>query len=435
MLNMRPFEIILIGIFALSAFGGLIYFAVRDSAPDATERPYGTRVIMWGTFPSMRMNEILSKAVDVDRNLQVVDYVEKDPRTFQSELQASLAEGNPPDLIVLPHQLLVSNQRVLLTLSYAEYPERSFRDTYVDGASIFMFSDGIYGIPFAVDPLVMYWNRDLFSAAGLPNPPRTWEALIAESVPALTKRNVQYELVQSAVGLGEYINVNHAKDILSMLLLQAGSTIVSEQNGKYVLTLNNQTSKGGPPAEAVLSFYTQFASPSSATYTWNRSQQLDRDKFLGGSLALYLGFGTEYQELLRSNPNLYFDVTSVPQGSNVTTQRNYGIFYGFALPRSSNNPAGAKKVALQFSTPSIASIFVDVLNLAPVHRVLIANRPSDPIKSVLFQTSLISQGWLDPSPQESNDIFRSMVEEVTSGKARTSQAVNDAVKRLQVLFR
>lgn len=297
-----------------------------------------------------------------------------------------------------------------------------------------MRSDGIFGIPFAVDPLVMYWNKDIFGGVGLAVPPKTWEGLMSETSRSLVERDSNFEITQSAVAFGEYDNVKHAKDVLSMLLFQAGSSIIDEREGTYSVTLHKGDENVLPPGDAVLSFYTQFSTPSSETYSWNRSMELDRTEFVRGNLALYFGAGSERPAIERENANLNYDIASVPQGSDATIKRDFGTFYAFAIPRASKNIQGAYGVATLFTDEVNSKALTQSLGFAPVRRSLFTGMTGDAYDDVLYQSALIARGWLDPSPEESDDVFRTMIEEMHKGQARTESIILDTVQELEDLF-
>jgi hypothetical protein len=101
-------------------------------------------------------------------------------------------------------------------------------------------------------------------------------------------------------------------------------------------------------------------------------QRVDRAEFLEGKLALYFGMGSERESLERDNANLNFDVTTVPQGSGATIQRNYGDFYALAIPRASKNTSGAYAVARYHEcTSAQAKEFAQMFDFAPVQRVIV----------------------------------------------------------------
>lgn len=433
-MNIRPFQIVLIGVFATLALFSLIFFSFYKGSSEDRINPYGDSVVIWGTLDRAAFETVFFTLVREDKNFGVVQYVQKDARTFDTELPNAIAEGRSPDLILLSHDLLVKHRDKLQPVSYQTIPERTFRDTYIDGAEIFMQSGGIYGIPFGVDPLVMYWNRDMFASNGLASPPRTWESLVAEIAPRLTRVSPSLSLTQSAVAFGEYGNIRHAKAILSMLFLQAGTSIVTESEGKYRITLRQETQNSLPPADAALSFYTQFSQPTSPNYSWNRSLREDNTQFIAEQLGIYFGFGSEYQTIQNQNPNLNFDIAAVPQGANATTLRTYGTFYAFAIPRASTNLQGAYAAATVMSNATYGPQLAEALRIAPVRRAVLSEGSTSPYRSVIYQMALISRGWLDPDPAGSANVFRQMVEDVTSGRARVSQVVSDTVRRLELLF-
>ncbi len=434
-MNLRPFEIILIAIFSIAALGGLFTLSIYKGGDTAEETQYGASVSIWGTVDAGAMTAILSDIATVDKGFNVVSYKKIDERSFENELLNAIAEGNSPDLILMPHTMLASYRSKLTSIPYETLPERTFKDTYIDGAGIFMMSDGIYGIPIAVDPLVMYFNRTLLSNAGLATPPKTWESLLLDGIPALTRTDERYTLSQSAIGMGEFINIKHAKDILSLLFLQAGTSLVEEINDEYRITINTTPGGGMPPAQSAVAFYTQFAAPGSSAYTWNRSRPLDRGAFTGGTLALYLGFGSERKDLEDANPNLDFDIAPVPQSQGATAQRNFGTFYALAIPKASRNQSGAYRVAMRLGVAETSNEIVNKLDLTPVHRSLYSGPTTDSYTTILRQAGLIARGWLDPSPRDSENVFKNMVEDVTSGRREIEAVINEAAYSLEALFR
>ena len=434
-MNIRPFEIALIGAFGVAAIFGLFFLSNFNSEESKNQKIYGESISIWGTLPSRVMEDLIYDLAKTNKALSVVKYKQIDARSFDSVLLNAIADGQSPDLIMMPHTLLASYRSKLQPISFETIPERTFRDTHIDGADIFMLDDGIYGIPFAVDPLVMYWNKDIFSSSGLAQPPKTWESLLSESMGAIVRTSDDLEITQSALAFGEYANVTHAKKILSMLFLQSGSNIVEEQDGGYAVTLNRSSENALPPGEAALSFYTQFVVPSREYYTWNRSKANDRKEFLNGTLALYFAPGSERKNLERDNPNLNFDTAFVPQGSEVTANRDYGDFYAFSIPRASKNIQGAYAVATQLAGKEAGSALSDGYDLAPAHRASFADVINETHKNVVYKSALISRGWLDPNPEQSSLVFQKMIEDVTSGKVRLKNILNDTVSELKSLYK
>lgn len=433
--NLRPFQIIILAVFGVLALAGLIFFALFRGF-GSEPNPYGTNVEIWGTLDQRAFAETRLAISDVDENFEVVQYVKKDARTFRTQLVNAIAEGRGPDAIVLPHDLLLSERAKVAPIPYETLPERTIRDTYVEGAEIFALADGVYGMPLVTDPLVMYWNRDLFATAGIAQPPATWEEVVSVATPRLTKRTPSRDILQSAVAFGEFANVTNAQEILVMLMVQSGSPLIFEEGvGQYSVFLDQsfaQTAR--PPASAAVDFYTQFANPSRATYSWNRALPADRQAFLSGDLALYFGFGSERTGLRAGNPNLNFDVARVPQGAGATVHKGYGTFYSLAPLRSSDNLAGTYTAIFTLSAQNNATLLAQQLGMAPVHRAVLAGGAPDAQTQSLFDSALVARGWLNPDPEDSERVFQILVDDVNAGRVNIGEAINDAVVRLRQLL-
>jgi len=436
-MEMRPFQIILLGVFIALAFGGLILFSVFRGF-GSEPNPFGASVEIWGTFDWITFNAVITELSDADDNFRVVSYRQMDPRTFRAELVSAIAEGRGPDAIVLASDELVSERAKLYPIPYASLSARTIQDTYVDGVEVFARADGVYGFPIAVDPLVMYWNRDLFASAGLVTPPATWETLTASVVPALTRieQSPVYTVSKSAIAFGEYTNVTNAADIMYLLALQAGSGMVVENASGYEVALNRsvgQTARS--PLDAALDFYTQFSNPSRPNYTWNRSLPQDRSAFLAADLALYFDYGSAAANLSAGNPNLRFDAAPVPQGSGATVKKGLGTFYSLAVLRTSDNFAGTYRAVSLLGSQEPARALAEGFGFAPVHRATLAAGNANPFRQTMYTEALIARGFLDPDPAASGSVIKTMIEDVTSGRMTISEAAGDAVGRFNQLLR
>lgn len=434
MKNLRPFQVGLLVAFAVMGVAGVILLTTVGGLTGGGSGSYGGPVVIWGTFDQDAMERSLRQAVEIDESLAVVQYAEIDERTFNERLIDAIAEGRSPDAIILKHDNLVTLRSKLLAIPYETLPARTIRDNYVDGAEIFSLADGTYAIPLTVDPLVMYWNRDIFANAGYVFPPSTWEE-VTEVSQVLTLRDATRNILQSTLAFGEYANVRNAKEVLLMLAMQSGSRLVEETDRGYFVGLNIPLNKEArDPLLASLDFYIGFSNPNSPLYSWNRSKDGDRQAFVANELALYFGFGSEINRIRDLNPNLNFDVAEVPQGAGATVRRAYGDFYGLAIPQASANPSGAYQALLRISAPDISSLINQSLGVSPASRGAVLSGSSDPYQQSIFDAALISRAWLDPESGLSDTILKDMVEDVTSNRVRTKQSVGQALGRLETTF-
>lgn len=430
-MKLRPFQIVLLSTFTFLAILAIIL--VKGFQPSVKEgaAAYGERVVVWGSIDSAIMSDVMNQITIDDPDFNAVQYVYVDERSFDEELVNAIAEGRSPDLVVLRSDALVKHRAKLLPIPYDTISERSFRDSYVDGADIFMLEEGVYALPFAVDPLVMYWNRDMFSSNGLAQPPASWEALVTNDVPSLTIRDTSRNILQSAVAMGEYRNVVNAKAILMSLIMQSGSSMVSEDSRGYNVKIDKAlVDNARPPMDAALQFYIDFSNSASPLYTWNRVQPSDKNAFISEDLAIYFGLGSEAKNIADKNPNLNFDLSSMPQGAAATVRRTYGDFYGFAIPNAAYNKQGAYTAANKLGSAQYSQLFTSLLGMASPYRSVITAGEKSPYRQIILQSALIAKSWLDPDKEASDQIFSEMVEDVVSNRTRISNAVIDAVRKL-----
>lgn len=432
--NLRPFQIGLLVGFALVAIVSVIALASFKGFSVGAVNPYGEQVVIWGTLDKKTFNDTFLQITGDDKNFQVVTYTQKDPRSFEAELVNAIADGDAPDAVLISHEDLVTLRTKLQPIPYSLVSERTLKDTYVDGSEVFARKTGLYALPMFIDPMVMYWNRDLFSTAGLALPPTTWESL-TDAVSQVTLRDATRNILQATVAFGDYQNVNHFKEVLLTLLQQSGSRLVEEGDTKYQVALDSSASDGSRrPLTSALQFYVEFGNSSSPLYSWNRTFQDDASAFVGEKLALYFGYGSEAERLRARNPNFNFDVANIPQGAGATVKRVYGNFYGLALVKAGTNQQGAYRAMVKISDPAVVGSMSEKLDLAPAHRVTIASGSSDPVRQTILTQALIARGWLDPGSDKSKTVFGQMVDDVISGRQKATAAALDAVRRLELAF-
>jgi multiple sugar transport system substrate-binding protein len=431
MKNSNIFQISLMVACIFFAVGGLIVFGVF-SRQRGEEGISGT-VTIWGTLDRTTVETFVKRAImDTGAEIEVI-YVEKDSATFDAEFVEALAVGTMPDLFILPQDAIIKFRNKITPISYETMPVRMFRDTYIEEAELYLDDEGIVGVPFSIDPLVMYWNRDIFSNAGLVTPPQYWDEFFTFTS-KLTKRDDAANIIQSAVALGEFSNVTHAKDIIAALVMQAGNPIVERQNGRLTSILESSLGFVTPPASAAIRFYTEFSNPVGPAYSWNRSLANSREAFLSGRLATYFGYASELNELRNKNPNLNFDVAILPQARDTGKRLTFAEMFAFAVPRNVPNYSLAAYTALLVTGPKGIENWVAASGLPPVRRDMITQAQSDPYSAVFYDSAIIARGWLDPNPRQTDDIFKNMIEGTIVGTRRPQESAARASLELQELL-
>lgn len=430
--KLRPFQVILLAVFGFAAVLGLILFANYSGFGGSTQ-DIGA-VSIWGTLPETAVVAEIEKLAGTNDAFAGVKYTEISDDAFNATLSEAIASGAGPDLVIISQEQLLALQSKLQLVSFATIPQRTYVDTYLPLYELFLTSTGTYGIPYLLDPLVMYYNRSLLTSLGIANPPQSWEG-IAGLTPTISVRDNAGTVSRSAVALGDYANIAHARAIISLLLLQSGTTISEVTQNGVRSTLVTDMTAIQTPVESAIRFYTQFADPSKTVYSWNRSLPNSRDAFLAGDLAFYLGYASEVQSIKEANPNLSFDMASVPQPANATAFMTYGKGYVFALPKQALNPTGAISVASIMGEQGNMTDMAQVLNMAPARKNALQARAEDLYAPVFYSSALVARGWLSPSPSTVDGIFAGMISNITSGRQDITEALNATNQSLNATLR
>lgn len=424
---MNKFQLILSGIFGVMIVVGVAVFSgYKGSSVNSVT------VTVWGTIPSNTFNDILFKSSLRDNEQYKVEYKEIPQEDFDNSFIEALASGKGPDLFMLPSDKIVKHKNKILIIPYNVYTARQFKDNFIEGAEIYMSPEGIIALPITVDPLVMYWNRSMFNNAKITQPPKYWDEFYSLAT-AMTKKDGSLNITKSAVSFGEFVNVSNAKEIFINLALQAGTPITMWGQTQPVIVFSDSFGRPTIPAEAATNFYTEFSNPAKPAYSWNRSLPQSLDYFISGDLALYFGFSSEISSIQLKNPNLNFDVTTIPVAKEGGSNVSFGKFNAFAITKASVNQNSAFDVALILSG-SDAKVFSEVLNLPPVRRDLLSKKQIDSYKAVFYDSAIRSVSWLDPDPNKTNIIFKNMIESITSGRLRTTESIFRAQKDLADLI-
>ena len=434
-MKLRPFELFLITFFAVLAVAAVTLLAIYEAPKDPDASTVSGPVLIWGSLPEEPMVTLFDELGQDNPSLQNVTYKYIDPRDFNERFVNALADRTNPDIILMPHEELVVHRARLAPYSFEQFSVRDFRDRFIDGAEIFVLRDGVYAVPLAVDPLVLFWNRTLFGNAGVLGAPSSWEQLSGELVPRLTLRDFNRTINRAAVAMGQSDNVTHLYPVLSMLAMQAGSQLVVDGEGRYQVLIDDAVSASGTrPLSQALEFFMRFSNPSSVEYTWNRAQPLDRDAFVREELAMYFGFASEGPGLAVRNPNMNFDVAEVPKGEKVQIRRTYGRFYGIAIVRNATNLGGAFGAMNILAAEVNATRLAQEFGMAPATRAGLGVGTNDIFGRVAYRAAPVARGWLAPGDTATTQVFADMVERAAADRGNVAGAASDGVGRLQLAY-
>ena len=187
---MSNFRIIMTVFFGVFIVIGVIVFSMSRSGGGGSSSQ--EQITVWGTIPSSIFEKYM-EAVNSNRASKLsVIYVDKDGNSFGQEFIEALANNAGPDVILLPQDLILRYKDKVYPIPYSSLSERVFKDTFIEEAELYLSSNGIIALPLSIDPLVMYWNRDIFTDALLAQAPSYWDEFFS-LVSKITKIRQSFE--------------------------------------------------------------------------------------------------------------------------------------------------------------------------------------------------------------------------------------------------
>jgi ABC-type glycerol-3-phosphate transport system substrate-binding protein len=433
---MNKFQTILLIVFGIGAVFAVMVFAGYIPKPTSKSSFQGSgTVVVWGTIDDQQFVSYMNDLSDSIQNFRL-RYVPKDPNTYEAELIEAFAAGKGPDLFFVDNENMLRFSSQIQPISYSVLPQKNFLETYAPAFSVFLANNGILAYPFLIDPMVLYYNKTLLVNDGIANPPKYWDE-ISSLTENLTKRDTTGAFLQSTISMGRFENNIHAKNILILLLTQVGNNIVTlNKEGQYVSDLATHRTSIGASLPAVVTYFTDFASPDTLVYSWNKSLPDATSSFLVERVALYPGFSSELFNLQQKNPNLALAVTDIPQPRGFTNKKTYAKVTGIALSKYSANKETAILSIQTIASPYHGAQLAKTLSLPSAFASdLKANPdPSLAYQSVLQVAALRAVSFRDPNTTQTNSLFRELTQNILAGGADADGAYDRADANLSFIL-
>jgi len=221
----------------------------------------------------------------------------------------------------------------------------------------------VYGVPFAIQVLTMFYNKDIFADLGL-SEPSTWDEFMAINetlqangyIPmALTgKDSWMLPIFHTVVGAGTYGGQDFVEDILD-------GTRTFEDIG-FIESL--ETVKMLQP----------YLPPDVTGVSYADSQAL----FINELAGMFPGGSWEGAYFRAQNPDLNLGVFSVPARITDEAMASWFVDGAWAVSTSAENEAEALEFVNWLGSPEFGQAFTDELSqLSPIAGVT----PSDPLLS------------------------------------------------------
>ncbi len=321
---------------------GLVLYLLIGKNNTSTQQ---VTLVYWGLWePESVMQPLIDSYEHLHPNVKI-QYVQKPYTQYEANLYTriyqKINDNTPaPDIVRIDDSWLSKYQSVLYPLPSDVMTAADYSNTfYPTAVTDFTGTDGkIYAIPLETDSLALYYNKKLFNAEGISQPPADWDTFIADAK-KLTKTDSSGKITQAGAALGTSNNILHAADILNLLLLQNGVVPIDSTN--TVVDFSSTR------AVTALTFYTNFVKTNK---TWSGDLASDLEVFYSGKLAMMFGPSWRAFDIINSNSSLDFAIAPAPQLPG-NTPVNYAMYWGEAVPATSPNAKEAWKFIAYLSQP------------------------------------------------------------------------------------
>lgn len=421
---------IVIAVFALLVFSGKVPFL--DSSTDTSA--LSGEVVIWGTVPEQEMSAAMSTLAQSVKTYTVT-YREVQQQSFVPELVNSIANGTNPDLIIAPHDIILNQYDKLNVIPYTSMTEADYKATYVPSSEVFLRANGIQALPIAIDPMVMYYNKDIAAKYGVINPPASWDDVVKSAETMTEAGSVDGEFKLSVIPFGSYNNYKYAKDIIAAILEQFGTPLIARTaSGLGVGLYDND---GVSNLNTIARYMNDFSNPNLTTFTWSVRMPDAFEAFVSNRLAYYPAYMSDNRSIAAANPRLQYDYAYLPQTPNTNRFFTSAKIIGISQLTSSKNPLAAFNAMSIISQPSWTNAIAGYIGSPSARKdELEAQSKTGTQYAVLSSKSAIAgKVMYDKAPINSNNLVNQMFNDIVSNRYNIGEAVQNFLTAIAKLYK
>jgi len=364
-----------------------------------------------------------------------------DVYSYQRDIIKLIADGAGPDMFIIHDSWLPYQINQIAPMPSGLMSLQEYKDTFPDVVQQdFVDNSKIYGIPYGIDNLMLFYNTDIFAEKKIKQPPRTLQELV-DLVPKLTEKDSRGRIVRSAISLGGAEGVPRASDILAALMMQYGAEMTSAD--RQTTTFNLPAPGSNPPffsGQEALAYYTQFANPVSPLYTFtdakdtagNRLFPSDVQAFMEGKTAMMINYAYQVKNIQQFAPKLRFETAPLPQRQlqNPVTMTNY---WGETVSKNSQHPNEAWDFIKFMANKSNQSRLLRDAGYVSARKDLRDNLSGRRYYGTVATQISYSQSWYRQNTPDVEAIFARMINSVVNDKVSPAIAVETAARDINAL--
>ena len=138
---------------------------------------YSANLEIWGIFDeSIVYSDVINQYKTLNPYVGEIKYRKFSQDTYKQELIDALASGQGPDIFLINNTWLPSFENKLEPAPLPLISDQDMKTNFPDVVSADFMSGGkTFAVPLSIDSMQLYYNKDIFNAAGITAPPKTWQ--------------------------------------------------------------------------------------------------------------------------------------------------------------------------------------------------------------------------------------------------------------------
>lgn len=392
--------------------------------------PQDITVKFWGIFDDSDVYAPIIDAYQEEHPNVTIEYRKFLWDDYEASLVNAIASQRGPDIFMVHNSWMPKHKDKLVSApeTFREpYRKEFVRRTQND----FWIENSVYAFPLFIDNLALFYNRDLFAAEGITNPPLTWDQF-NDYVEALTRFSPDGTLTRSGAAMGaSSSSINRATDILLALFLQGRTEpLIGEENE----VLWEADEEALERAKDALGFYTDFANPSKELYTWNSRQFYSIDAFFTGKVAMMFNYAYNIPELKEKNATLNFGVATIPGATSGGRSPTVANYWGLAVSEQSAYQSVAWDFISFLTSGEQYPGYINATGRISARSDMLESQRQNPLFRPFIDQAPYMTTPYQPDERKMQDILDEMISSVNMGNATLDQALQKAQDRLKLLI-
>jgi len=397
----------------------------------------------WRLFEEKSVFEpIFASFAEKNPDIQI-EYTRKDPDEYYNQLLDTLATGEGPDIFVIRNDWLPAFKDKIETVPLDIMTIEEFQETFVAAASNELAEeDKIYGFPLTVDSLGLIYNERMLDDADCPRPPTNWTDFINCTKKITRLSGNRINRAGTALGTANNLDVTEigskklASDILSAMMIQSGTEMVSADRSSASFGLPQEKSGGGTayPGTRALSFYTSFAQPSKETYSWHSRMNNAISAFAGKTVAMIFGYSEMIGMIEAKNPDFTYYSAALPQIKGSDDPKTTAYYWIEVVSKHSQYKQQAWTLLKFMTEQPQLSKYRSATKKPPSRKDMIESASGDAkYGAFAAQLNTATTWYKGKQPYKVYDIFANMINGVVSGQ-KAQNAIDSARNAVTALL-